>query len=94
MSDFLSQVREALKEIVTADNAEAMAKISAKIDEAEQSFDKIAQENTSLKDKIVDMVKGTISSKEAPKDENSPEAPKTVDELLEGAINDVITKRK
>ena len=94
MSELLEKVREILQEAVTADNTEVMAKISKELDVAEQSYQDIAKENVTLKDRIVDMVKTTISSKEPPKDAVVEDTPKSIEEALDEAIAKVIKERK
>ncbi len=94
MPKLLEKIRELLAGAITTENTEVMANISKALDEAEQSVTNLETENTTLKNKIVEMVKTTITSKEAPKDENTPDTPKTLDEALDGAIQKVVSERK
>ena len=94
MEEKIKSVREALKGLVTADNTDAVAKCSQEIDALETQSKSLEEENLSLKDKIVDMVKGNISSKEPPKDENKVDEPKSIDDAINDSLKDIYASRK
>lgn len=93
MEQAINSLREALKGLVTAENTDAVAKCSQEIDNLEAQSKTLADENLSLKDKIVDMVKGNISSKEKPKDENEVEKPLSIDEAIEQSLKEIQASR-
>lgn len=82
----VDSLREALKDLVTADNTEAVAKVTSKIDELETQSNTLETENQALKDKIVDMVKGTLTTKEKPENEVDKEKEYTLDEASDKAL--------
>lgn len=81
LEESIAKVKESLKKIVTAENTEAVAQVSKDLDEVENLGKKIETDNTSLKDKIVDMVKDSISTK-TPKDDVEPEKEKSLDDIM------------
>ena len=94
LQDSISQAKELLKGVVTADNTDAIAKISTALDEISTQGESIEKENVSLKDKIVDMVKGNLSTSTPPKDESSSEAPKSLDEIMIEEANKIEANRR
>ena len=89
----INNVKELLKDLVTSENTDQIAKISKSLDEVENVANTMETENTSLKDKIVDMVKGTISTKE-PKDPNDiDDTPKSLDDIMEEEAQKISDKR-
>lgn len=94
LQDSISQVKELLKGVVTADNTEAIATISKSLDDLSTQGESLEKENISLKDKIVDMVKGNLSTTTPPKDESSSEAPKSLDEIMNEEANKIIANRR
>ena len=79
-------VKEALKDLVTADNTDAVAKVTSKIEELEKQSNGLEAENLSLKDKIVDMVKGNLSTDKKPEDDTTTEKELSFDEACEKAL--------
>ena len=79
-------VKEALKDLVTADNTDAVAKVTSKIEALETQSNSLETENLALKDKIVDMVKGTLTTKEKPENEVDNEKELTFDEASDKAL--------
>lgn len=94
LTELLSNVKESLKGLVTADNTDAIAKVSSAIDEASTHGEQMEKENISLKDKIVDMVKGNLSTKETPKDESGGDTPKSLDTIMKEEAQKIINGRK
>lgn len=82
LTDSTNLVKTLLKDLVTADNTEAIAKVNKALEEVENNANTMETENISLKDKIVEMVKGTIST-EKPSEENEvDDTPKDIDTIL------------
>ena len=94
IQDSISQAKELLKGVVTADNTDAIAKISTALDEISTQGESIEKENVSLKDKIVDMVKGNLSTDKPPKDETSGETPKSLDDIMIEEANKIEANRR
>lgn len=94
LQESISQVKELLKGVVTADNTEAIAQVSKALDEVTTQGDTLEKENISLKDKIVDMVKGNLSTTTPPKDESSSEAPKSLDDIMKEEADKIIANRR
>lgn len=82
LTESTNLVKTLLKDLVTADNTEAIAKVNKALEEVENNANTMETENISLKDKIVEMVKGTIST-EKPSEENEvDDTPKDIDTIL------------
>ena len=81
LEESIAKVKESLKKIVTAENTEAVAQVSKDLDEVENLGKKIETDNTSLKDRIVEMVKDSISTK-TPKDDVTSEKEKSLDDIM------------
>ena len=94
LDEFVLNAKNALKELVTADNTEAVAKVSKALDDLDTQGKAIETENTSLKDKIVEMVKGNLSSTTPPKDDTSGEKEKSIDEIMLEEESKIINRRK
>lgn len=94
LDEFVLNAKNALKELVTADNTEAVAKVSKVLDDLDTQGKAIETENTSLKDKIVEMVKGNLSSTTPPKDDTSGEKEKSIDEIMLEEESKIINRRK
>ena len=95
MKDTINLLKETLKDLVTADNTEAVARVQKVIDELEQKGDSLEAENLSLKDKVVDMVKGTLTTEQPPKDEATEDnKPLSFDEASDKAMEIVLNSRK
>lgn len=82
INTYIAKVREDLKELVTAENTDKVAQVSKSLDTLSEQAQKLGEENVSLKDKIVDMVKGTLSTDNPPVDEVKDEAPKSLDVVI------------
>lgn len=82
----VDSLREALKDLVTADNTDAVAKVTKQIDSLEEQSNTLETENLTLKDKIVDMVKGTLTTKDKPENEVDKEKELTLDEASDKAL--------
>lgn len=83
ISSSIDNVKNLLKNFVTAENSEQIAQMSKALDEVENVANTMETENVTLKDKIVDMTKGILFTKEEPKDVNSQDdTPKSIDEIM------------
>ena len=79
----INNVKTTLQDLVTAENTEQIAKVSKALDELGEVANTIETENVTLKDRIVDMTKGILFTKEEPKDVNSQDdTPKSIDEIM------------
>lgn len=83
--------KELLKKNLTAENADMITQMSTKLDELNKEHEKTVEENSSLKNKIVDYVKNT-TFKEQPKEDF--DEPKSVDDVLADSVNKIISERK
>ena len=90
----INSAREHLKGLVTADNTEGVSKCVSEIDKLEQETKKLADENLALKDKIVEMVKGTISTKEPEKDLKDEKAPLSMEDAVDESLQEIVNARK
>lgn len=86
----VDSLKEALKDLVTADNTEAVAKVTKEIDKLEEQSNNLETENLSLKDKIVDMVKGNLSTDKKPEDDTTTEKELSFDEACDKALEKVL----
>lgn len=82
VSESISHVRELLKDLVTAENTEGIAKLSKEFDNLEGLTQSLKNENLELKDKVVEMVKGTITSTKPSEVNQVEEAQKSLDEIM------------
>ena len=79
--ELTNKIKEQLKELLTAENTEAITSIVAELDAIEQKHQATIEENGRLKDKIVDVVKGTTFSQ--PSESNiEPDRPLSIDEAI------------
>lgn len=92
LTESTNLVKTLLKDLVTADNTEAIAKVNKALEEVENNANTMETENISLKDKIVEMVKGTIST-EKPSEENEvDDTPKDIDTILLEEANKIVAQ--
>lgn len=91
-SKLYDSFKELLKQNLTADNADMITQMSTKLEELSQEHEKTVQENSSLKNKIVDYVKNT-TFKEQPKEDFDDEE-KDFGDLLAEEVNKIVSERK
>ena len=94
IKSLLSSIKSGLSGLVTADNTESVSKVSADIDSLEKEVDTLENSNSELKDKIVEMVKGTIVGNKPPKDDVVNETPKTLDEIMLEEAKKIVSENK
>ena len=95
LEELISLAKESLKDLVTAENTEAIAKVSKALDDVSEQGTKVENEILSLKDKIVDMVKSGMSTTKPPKDEtSSDDTQKSLDEIMNEEANKILANRK
>lgn len=82
LTESTNLVKTLLKDLVTADNTEAIAKVNKALEEVESNANTMETENISLKDKIVEMVKGTISTEKPSEENDADDTPKDIDTIL------------
>ena len=92
--ELMAQAREELKNLLTADNSEQITKVVATLDELANTHKQTTDENSNLKNKIVDIVKGTTFERQS-EDANAYEPQKalSVDEALEQATKEILKNR-
>ena len=90
--DELNNLRSKVKDMVTADNTEAIAELTSHIDTLENEFKEQDKKMSEYKDKIVDIVKST-SFKEKPKDDIIEEH-KSLDDIMADNLDKIIKARK
>ena len=87
-----TQIKEILKNSLTADNTEVITKLAQQVDELESEYNKLSEENIKLKDTIVENVRNT-TFKETPEIEN-PAQPTSLDEIMLEEANKIVEERK
>ena len=87
-----NQIKEILKNSLTADNTEMITQLSQKLDELGNLYKNKEEENIKLKDTIVENVRNT-TFKETPEIEN-PAQPKSLDEIMLEEANKIVEERK
>lgn len=91
--ELMNEVNDLLKENLTAENTESITKIKGKLDDLTKEHNLSVAENQKLKDKIVDVVKGT-TFKETPKDPIDDSQPKSFEEASKEALDNILKNRK
>lgn len=90
----MNNIKEQLKSLLTADNTEQITKAVASLDELSNEYQASVNENSNLKNKIVEIVKGTTfkeQSEDAPTLE--PERAVSIDEALKQAEQKILQER-
>lgn len=87
-----TQIKEILKNSLTADNTEVITKLAQQVDELESEYNKLSEENVKLKDTIVENVRNT-TFKEEPNTED-PSQTKSLDEIMLEEANKIVNERK
>ena len=87
----INSLKEFLKSSLNADNVDFITNLSTQVDELATSHKQVAEENTALKDKIVNYVKNTTFKEP---EETHEEDNLTLDEAIEKGVNDILNKRK
>lgn len=85
-------LREALQNLTTAENSDAIINVSQQIKILEDEHNHLKEENTKLKDKIVSFVNDTHFKTE-PKEEIHEEE-KSLEEVMQEELNKIIKERK
>ena len=90
----MNNIKEQLKSLLTADNTEQITKAVASLDELSNEYQASVNENSNLKNKIVEIVKGT-TFKEQSKETDSlePEGEVSLDEALKQAEQKILQER-
>lgn len=90
IQNLLANVKKSLADLVTTENTEAVAKVTKDLDALAQEGESLETKATELSNQIVDMVKGTLVSKEEPKDENNIEQPKDLGDVAQEELNKIL----
>lgn len=93
LNELLQAIRNDIANLVRDDNTEAIANISKRMDEVDVEVKAQETDLVECKNKIVEMVKATIVSKEPPKDANQVDAPKSLDEILIEEANKIVNEK-
>ena len=94
LSENLTSIKTSLTSLLTDSNTDEISRIAKDIDSAIELSSTMEKETQGLKDKIVEMVATSITTK-APEEPNPVEkAPKSIDDAMADAINEVVSKRK
>lgn len=90
----MNNIKEQLKSLLTADNTEQITKAVASLDELSNEYQASVNENSNLKNKIVEIVKGT-TFKEQSEDASTlePEGAVSIDEALKQAEQKILQER-
>ena len=95
--DSKNRIIDLLKDkILTADNKDIIAEISKELDSLSDEHDKTETELTSVKDKLVDVVKNTSFKKEEidNQDKGETDEPMSIDDASEEALNEILANRR
>lgn len=92
--EICNNLKQQLESLLNADNTEQITKAVASLDELSKEHEATAVENSNLKNKIVDIVKGT-TFKEQSKETNplEPERALSLDEALKQAEKQILENR-
>lgn len=92
--ELMTQAREELKNLLTADNSEQITKVVATLDELANAHKQTTDENSNLKNKIVDIVKGTTFEKQSEETGSfEPQRALSLDEALKQAEKEILKNR-
>lgn len=95
--DSKNRIIDLLKDkILTADNTDIIAEISQELDSLSDEHEKTEKELTSVKDKLVDVVKNTSFKKEEidNQDKGETDEPMSIDDASEEALNEILANRR
>lgn len=92
--ELLNSLKDQLKNMVTADNTETITKAVGIIDELGKVHKEALDENSKLKDKIVDIVKGTTFKDSLEGKAQGEDTPLTFEEACKQAEKEILEKRK
>lgn len=95
--DSMNRISNLLKDkILTADNTEIIAELTQELDSLSDEHEKTEKELTSVKDKLVDVVKNTSFKKEEVdnQDKGETDEPMSIDEASEEALNEILANRR
>lgn len=94
--DSLNRISNLLKDkILTADNTDVIAELTQELDSLSDEHEKTEKELTSVKDKLVDVVKNTSFKKEeVEKDKGETDEPMSIDEASDEALKEIFANRK
>ena len=87
-----TQIKEILKNSLTADNTEVITKLAQQVDELESEYNKLSEENVKLKDTIVENVRNTTFKEE--QNIENPSENKSLDEIMLEEANKIVNERK
>ena len=80
-------LREYLKSVINESNIDTIKGITAKLDELDEAHKSVEEENSSLKDTIINDFKNSGNTNKPPIDPNEPPKEKTFDEAFDEIFN-------
>ena len=95
--DSMNRISNLLKDkILNADNTEIIAELTQELDSLSDEHEKTEKELTSVKDKLVDVVKNTSFKKEEidNQDKGETDEPMSIDDASEEALNEILANRR
>lgn len=87
--EILNNLRAQVKELTTADNANAVASIAKNIDDAESAYKAQTEELNDTKSALVDYVKNTSFSKPSEDIVPEPKPEPSLDDIMMEKLNDI-----
>ena len=94
--EIINSVKDLLKEHLTADNTEFISKVDKELDNLSTTHEETEKELSSVKDKLVDVVKNTSFKKEDSQEEDvsDTKGAMSLDEAIESSLKEIQNQRK
>ena len=95
--DSINRISNLLKDkILTADNTDVIAELTQELDSLSDEHEKTEKELTSVKDKLVDVVKNTSFKKEEVdnQDKGETDEPMSIDEASDEVLKEILANRR
>ena len=93
IEEIIAKISESINSFTTADNVEKVAELKLTLTEVKTEYDKLTNENSQLKDKLIGIVsKFPVDSKPSVKQED--DTPKSGEDLLKECIDNELKKSK
>ena len=93
LNELLQALRGDLVKLVNDSNTDEIAKITKTLDNIDTEAQNQEAELTTCKNKIVEMVKGTIVSTDKPSEVNKVEEPKSLDQIIQEEALKIVNKK-
>lgn len=92
--DTINSLKDQLQNLLTAENTDTITKAVSTIDELEKIHQETVGENSNLKNKIVEIVKGTTFKQQSESKELPDDSVLTVEEACRQAEKELLQNRK